>query len=110
LTFWEWRPGGAQPVRWWIAGSSSSPPIGKWNTAEMRYFSQNKKQANGQRVLLQTGYEVIKNLQYADCTPGYFYRKCLLWKYLSLLASEIAQSMAKREDKLVGNGLLLTAV
>lgn len=67
------------------------------------------------RDLLLKAYEATIRLQYSDCSPGYFYRK---WSGLrlfyenqgSLLAEEIAKSMAKREPDLLNNGLLLAAV
>jgi hypothetical protein len=73
------------------------------------------RQATELRDLLLKAYEVTKKLQYADITPGYFYRK---WSGLrlyyenngSILATEIAKSMKKRESELLNNGLLLAAV
>ncbi len=67
------------------------------------------------RDLLRKAFEVTKKLQFADCTPGYFYKK---WSGLriyyevngSLLATEIDKSMEKREPELLNNGLLLAAV
>jgi hypothetical protein len=72
-------------------------------------------QAEELRDLLQKAFEVTKKLQYAEITPGYFYKK---WSGLrlyyenngSLLATEIAKSMKKREADLLDNGLLLAAV
>jgi len=73
------------------------------------------EQAEELRNLLLKAYEVTKKLQYADISPGYFYRK---WSGLrlfyenngSLLTTEIAQSMKRREAELFNNGLLLAAV
>ena len=58
---------------------------------------------------------MTKKLQIDDITPGYFYKK---WSGLrlcyenndSLLATEIAKAMKKREADLLDNGLLLDAV
>jgi hypothetical protein len=76
---------------------------------------QQWEQAIELRDLLRKAYDMTKKLQFADCTPGYFYRK---WTGLrifyevngSLLATEIAKSMEKRESELLNNGLLLAAV
>ena len=67
------------------------------------------------RDLLQKAFEVTKKVQYADCSPGYFYRK---WSGLrlyyenngSILATEIAKSMEKRESDLCSNNLFFAAV
>lgn len=73
------------------------------------------EQAVELRDLLQKAFEVTKKVQYADCSPGYFYRK---WSGLrlyyenngSILATEIAKSMEKRESDLCSNNLLFAAV
>ena len=73
------------------------------------------EQAEELRDILQKAFEVTKKLQFDDITPGYFYKK---WSGLrlcyenndSLLATEIAKSMKKREAGLLNNGLLLAAV
>jgi len=73
------------------------------------------EQAEELRDILQRAFEVTKKLQFDDITPGYFYKK---WSGLrlcyenndSLLATEIAKSMKKREADLLNNGLLLAAV
>jgi len=73
------------------------------------------EQAEELRDILQRAFEVTKKLQFDDITPGYFYKK---WSGLrlcyenndSLLATEIAKSMKKREAGLLNNGLLLAAV
>ncbi len=73
------------------------------------------EQAEELRDILQRAIEVTKKLQFDDITPGYFYKK---WSGLrlcyenndSLLATEIAKSMKKREADLLDNGLLLAAV
>ena len=56
--------------------------------------------------LLIKAYETTVKLQYADCTPGYFYRK---WSGLKLfyerhgseLATEISEAMSRRESSLM---------
>jgi hypothetical protein len=73
------------------------------------------QQAVDLKNLLKKAFEVTKRLQFADLTPGYFYRKWTgLWGFYqhngSLLAEEIAKSMRKREPELLNNGLLLAAV
>jgi hypothetical protein len=73
------------------------------------------EQAEELRDILQRAFEVTKKLQFDDITPGYFYKK---WSGLrlcyenndSLLATEIAKAMKKREADLLDNGLLLAAV
>ena len=73
------------------------------------------EQAEELRDILQKAFEVTKKLQFDNITPGYFYKK---WSGLrlcyenndSLLATEIAKSMKKREAGLLNNGLLLAAV
>ena len=73
------------------------------------------QQAIQLRDLLKKAFEVTKKLQYADISPGYFYRK---WDGLrlfydlhgSVLGEEIAKAMKKREADLFGSGVLLAAV
>jgi bifunctional polynucleotide phosphatase/kinase len=73
------------------------------------------EQAEELRDILQKAFEVTKKLQFDNITPGYFYKK---WSGLrlcyenndSLLATEIAKAMKKREADLLDNGLLLAAV
>jgi len=73
------------------------------------------EQAEELRDILQKAFEVTKKLQFDNITPGYFYKK---WSGLrlcyenndSLLATEIAKAMKKREADLLNNGLLLAAV
>ena len=68
----------------------------------------------GLRDLLKRAYDITIRLQYSDVTPGYFFRK---WTGLrlcyeehgSVLGTEIASSMKKRESQLF-NELLLAAV
>ena len=67
------------------------------------------------RDLLMKAHLITKSLQFENLTPGYFYRK---WSGLKLfyqdhgssLADDFLHSMQKREEELLGNGLLLAAV
>ena len=89
--------------------------IGNCGNRAMVMTDSQWKEAEQLRDLLQKAFEVTKKLQYADITPGYFYRK---WSglqlfyndYGSLLAKEIAKSMKKGETDLLNSGLLLAAV
>ena len=56
--------------------------------------------------LLKKSFEMTKKLQYADITPGYFYRKCsglLLFNnhHGAKLADSIAAAMKRRESELM---------
>ena len=71
-------------------------------------------QAIGLRDLLKHAYKVTKELQFADLTPGTFYKK---WTSLRLIVENqglvregIAKSMKAREKVLLENGLLLAGV
>ena len=67
------------------------------------------------KILLQKAYEMTVKVQYAHCTPGYFYRQ---WSGLvmfyenhgSELATAIADSMKLREPELLQGDLLTAAI
>ena len=67
------------------------------------------------KILLQKAYEMTVKVQYAHCTPGYFYRQ---WSGLvmfyenhgSELATAIADSMKLREHELLQGDLLTAAI
>lgn len=71
-------------------------------------------QLEGMRDILKKAYDTTLKLQFSDITPGYFYRKwsglkLFYEKHGSLLATEIFNSMVRRELQLL-NPILMAAV
>ena len=82
---------------------------------EMRLVKAQWTMLKELKELLQKAYETTVKVQYAHCTPGYFYRKWsgLLYfyeKHPSLLATAIADSMKKRQTELLQGDLLTAAI
>ena len=84
-------------------------------TSRNKLLDAQWKQLKELKELLKKAYEVTIKIQYSDCTPGYFYRK---WSGLlifyenhsSRLATDIANSMRRRQTELLKGDLLRAAI
>jgi hypothetical protein len=104
-----WKQGGGHRLK------STIDELGEVGNRKLQLTTSQWVQTQELRDMLYKCYLVTKKFQLEDLTPGYFFRKwtglvLVLEDHGGLIASEIVESMRRRETELFGNSVFLAAV